>query len=113
MNDMTVITAEQANGMRQACKEKIALAIALERLETNPDFQMFITEYLEKEPVRLVHLLGDASVNMSDKKESFRADIQERMVGISRLAEFMRNINMLANQARKTLEDLSNAEIGE
>lgn len=105
------ITAEQANQLRQDCQRQIDLAVSLERLHTNEDFKkVFLTEYVEKEPVRLVSLLSEASFNMSGKKAEYRDDIQERMIGISRFQEFIRNTFRLADQAKNTLDDLSQAQ---
>ena len=73
---------------------------------------VFIDHYMEKEPARLVHLLGDASVNMGDKKDAIREDVKERMIGIARFAEFIRSTYALANMAENTLHDL-NIEISQ
>ena len=113
MSNETTITFEQANAIRKSCREKIALAESLDALYANKHFKMFMDEYLEKEPVRLVHLLGDASINLGDRKEALRNDIQERMIGIARMKEYMRNVYRMAEQAQKTLEDLDKAEVAE
>lgn len=111
MSQETGITFDEAQEIRENCKHTIALADALTRLYSNPDFKMvFINHYMEKEPARLVHLLGDASVNMGDKKEAIREDVHERMIGIARFAEFIRGIYAMANMAENTLKDL-NTEI--
>lgn len=105
------ITAEQANQIRLDCQHQIDLAVSLERLHANEDFRkVFLTEYAEKEPVRLVSLLSEASFNMSGKKAEYREDIQERMIGISRFQEFIRNTFRLADQAKNTLDDLAQAQ---
>lgn len=111
MSQETGITFDEAQEIRENCKHTIALADALTRLYSNPDFKMvFIDHYMEKEPSRLVHLLGDASVNMGDKKEAIREDVHERMIGIARFAEFIRGVYAMANMAENTLKDL-NTEI--
>lgn len=113
MAQETGITFDEAQQMREKCKQQIALADALSRLHDNPDFKLvFINHYLEQEPVRLVQLLGDVSVNMGDKKEAIRADVQERMIGIARFAEYIRGTFALAGMAENTLNDL-NAEIAQ
>lgn len=113
MTQETGITFDEAQEIRENCKHTIALADALTRLHDNPDFKMvFIDHYMEKEPARLVHLLGDASVNMGDKKEAIREDVQERMIGIARFAEFVRGIYAMASMAENTLQDL-NTEIAQ
>ena len=48
---------------------------------------------------------------MSGKKNEHREEFIERIIGISRFSEFTRNVFRMAEQAHKTLEDLSNAEI--
>ena len=105
------ITAEQANQIRLDCQHQIDLAQSLERLHNNEDFKkVFIKEYTEKESARLVSLLSEASFNMSGKKQEYREDIQERMLGIARFEEFIRNTFRLAEQAEKTLDDLAQAQ---
>lgn len=104
------ITAEQANKIRQDCNHYIDLNNTLEKLYTNPDFQkVFMKNYLEDEAIRLVQLLGDPSLNMGGKKAEYREDLQERMIGIARFSEYLRYIPLKADQARKTLDDLANA----
>lgn len=113
MTQETGITFDEAQEIRENCKRTIALADALTRLHDNPDFKMvFIDHYMEKEPARLVHLLGDASVNMGDKKEAIREDVHERMIGIARFAEFIRGTYAMASMAENTLQDL-NTEIAQ
>ena len=108
MTQETGITFDEAQEIRENCKHTIALADALTRLRGNPDFNtVFIDHYMEKEPARLVHLLGDASINMGDKKEAIREDVKERMIGIARFAEFIRGIYTMANVAENTLQDLN------
>lgn len=107
----TELTPQMANQMREECKAKIALSDALLRLESNPDFQMICNEYLEKEPSRLVHLLADPTMNLGGQKELHRDELHERMIGIARFTEYMRNVHMLAERASKTLTDLNNAEM--
>lgn len=104
----TEITIEQAQQLRSNCKEAIALAESLERLHNNADFKaVFLDEFITKTPARLVGLLADASINMGTKKNEHREDLQERMIGIARLSEYMRNVFNMANQATKTLSDLN------
>ena len=104
------ITPEQANAIRKECGEHIARRNLLDRLEKNPDFQSFIKTYLEDEPVRLVHLYGEPSMNLNEKRELHREEIHERLIGIARFAEHLRGIHMIASQAEKQLEDLQKAE---
>lgn len=113
MTQETGITFDEAQEIRENCKHTIALANALTRLHDNPDFKMvFIDHYMQKEPARLVHLLGDMSVNMGDKKEAIREDVHERMIGIARFAEFIRGVYAMASMAENTLQDL-NTEIAQ
>ena len=104
------ITPEQANAIRKECGEHIARRNLLDRLEKNPDFQSFIKTYLEDEPVRLVHLYGEPSMNLNEKRELHREEIHERLIGIARLAEYLRGVRMIAQQAEKQLQDLDRAE---
>ena len=104
------ITPEQANAIRKECQEHIERKKLLDRLNQNPDFQNLIKFYLEEEPARLVHLYGDPSINMGDKKEVHREEIHERLIGIARFAEFLRGISAIAIQMEKQLQDLQKAE---
>ena len=104
------ITPEQANAIRKECGEHISRRNLLNRLEQNPDFQAFMKVYLEYEPIRLVHLYGEPSMNLNEKRELHREEIHERLVGIARFAEFLRGIRMIAQQAEKQLQDLDKAE---
>lgn len=111
MSDEIYCTREDLQELKAECKKKIALAEALERLRQNKDFkEVFIDFYTEKEAIRLVKLLGDQTVNMGSSKEAFRNDIQERMIGISRFNEVIRQIYLIAEQAEKTLLDIDHAE---
>lgn len=111
-NNEVTITPEDARMIRNECNRKIELANALSRLFVNEDFKkVFLEEYQKEEATRLVSLFGEASFNMSDKKEEHREEFIERIIGISRFSEYTRNVFRMAEQAQKTLEDLSNAEI--
>lgn len=105
------LTPEQANALREECKKTIEIANALARLEQNADYKkVFLEEYLHDEPARLVNLLGETQWNMSDKKDMFRFNLQEQMIGIARFSEFIRMVYMKAEQAKKNLDDLASAE---
>lgn len=106
------ITAEQANQIRKEAQEKIALADALTKLQANPDFEKLIMkDYLEQEAIRLTHLMAEPSFYMSDKANVYAKDIQERLMGIARFAEYTRNVFRTAEQAKKTLYDLEHADV--
>lgn len=107
----TELTMQQAEKMKEECKAKIELDNALLRLEANPDFKRLCEHYLEEEPARLVNLLADPNINLGSQKAVNREELQERMIGIARFSEYLRNIRLLAERANKTLEDLSQAEI--
>lgn len=108
MNEPIGITIEQAMEMKKDCQRKIDIADALTRLHDNPDFKLvFLDEYIESESTRLVNLLGDVSINNGDKKVVYREDIQERMIGIARFSEYIRNAYVLANIARKSIDDIN------
>lgn len=112
-NNVQTITVEEANRIRVAAQEAVAEADALERLQSNPDFQLVIQKrYFEQEPQRLVALLGDYNLNAEsmDKRNINREEIQECMIGIARLRTFMRSVYSRADQAQKMLEDLQKSE---
>mgnify|MGYP003604825906 CR=1 FL=1 len=107
------ITVDEANQIRDFSKEAIAEAEALERLQNNADFKLvFLGRYFEKEPQRLVGLLGDYNLNTKSPadREINREEIKECMIGIARLRTFMRGIYQRANEAQKMLEDLQKSE---
>ena len=111
MQKTTELTMEQVNRFREECKEPIAMADALDRLHNNADFQLvFVKNYGEKEPARLVHMLGEASQNTQEKKEHNRQELQECMIGIARFSEYCRSVYYRAFQAKKTLDNLLEAE---
>lgn len=113
MNEVREIElrVEQMQELKKQCKNKIALAEALHRLTQNEDFKnVFMHDYVEKESVRLVGLLGDTTLNFGVNKDESRCDIHERMIGISRFREHMRNIESIAQQAENTLESIHQAE---
>lgn len=107
------ITPAQMERLRRECNEKIELSNCLARLEKSRDFETIVNDYLHKEPIRLIHLLGEPSFNMSEKKSMHREELQERMIGIARCAEYLRSIHLQAEKAEQTLEDLRKAEQGE
>lgn len=105
------ITPEQANAIREDCREKITLSDRLKRLENNTDFKEFVKYYTEDNAARLVGLLGERTFNMDEKKQMYRDDIHEQMIGVARFKEFCGIVHQLATQAEKTLDDLNNATI--
>lgn len=112
MSTEQTITAEQANQLRTEYNRAIALRDHLIRLENNNDFQKFIEEYTKEEPVRLVSLLAEPSFNLGGKKELHREEIQERMIGIARFKEYIRNVYLLASKAEQSLAELNKAQFG-
>lgn len=107
-----VITAEQANTLREECDKAINMAKALDNLLVNPDFKKVFTEgYTKDEASRLVGLLGEPNFNMSADRQKIRMEIKESLIGIARFSEYCRKIKSMADQATKSLEDLANAEV--
>ena len=107
------ITIDETNRIRTLAQEAVAEADALDRLQSNPDYQLVIQKrYFEQEPQRLVGLLGDYNLNTEsvDKREINRKEIEECMIGIARLRTFMRSVYGRADQAQKMLEDLQKSE---
>lgn len=105
------LTAEEANNIRIECNKRIELAKALHNLYLNEDFKkVFLTGYVKDEASRLVSLLGEPNFNSSDKKANYREELHECMIGIGRFTEYCRNVFNIAEQADKTLHDLTEAE---
>lgn len=114
MNEDRIInlTPEEIKDLREQCHKKLDVAHALERLQNNADFKLvFMEGYSKDEPVRLIHLLGEPSINFGGKKDEFRGDLTEQMYGIARFAGYCRYVFQAAEQARKTLDGLTEAEI--
>lgn len=105
------ITPEQANAIRENCREKITLSDRLKRLENNTDFKEFVKYYTVDNAARLVGLLAERTFNLDDKKDMYRDDIKEQMIGIARFKEFCFVVHQLAVQAQKSLDDLNSATI--
>lgn len=109
--EKTELTFDELASLRKECKEKIDIAEALIRLQQSSDFNLvFGKNYVLEESSRLVSLLADASLNIGGKKAEYREDIQERMIGIARFSEYIRNVLNIADQADKTLKNLLEAE---
>lgn len=112
MNDrVTEITPEEAYAIREKNKFIIEKAEALLRLSNNADFKLvFLDEYINAEPSRLVQLLAEPTFNYGGKKAEQREDLQERMIGIARFSEYCRGVINLADIAKRDLEGLAEAE---
>ena len=111
-NNEVTITPEDARMIRSECNRKIELANALSRLFVNEDFKkVFLEESQKEEASRLVFFFVEASFNMVGKQEEHREELISQIIGISRFSDYTRNVFRMAEQAQKTLEDLSNAEI--
>lgn len=111
MSDEYSITIEEAKQMREQYNKNIELDLALQRLQNNADFKLvFLENYLINESVRNVGLLGDPTLNYGNNKIVVREDLHERMMGIARFSEYLRYIPLNAQQAKKGLNDLNEAE---
>ena len=105
------VSREEVEQMKKEAKRMVALGESLEKLLKNKDFIRLIQDsYLKDEPVRLVGLLGDSSVNMNEKRDLQRNDIQERLIGIARLAEYFRNVTGMKSFALRQLQELDQLE---
>jgi hypothetical protein len=79
----------------------VALAQALARLQSSPDFKLIIgTGYLRDEAVRLVH----AKANVALQSPKDQADILRDIDGIGCLESYFRTIEFNARQALKAIE---------
>jgi len=110
--EQLTITAEEANQMRKEHSDRIAKAKALKNLYLNEDFKkVFLEGYLKDEAVRLVGLLGEPNFNGSEKKDLYRAEIRECMIGIARFNEYCRQVFNMAQQSESMIKSLNEAEI--
>ena len=106
------LSAEQAEDLKRKCNEAIDLETSLDFLMNNKHFKkVFMEHYSVKEASRLVGLLGDQTINLSQNKDEYRQDFHERMVGIARFNEYLRQVKAIATQSRNTLEQLNNSNI--
>ena len=105
------VTLEQIDEMKANCKRAIDVANALDRLHKNADFKtVFLDNYMKDDVVRLVGLLGEQTINLGGKKDEHREEIQERLIGVARFQEYMRNVFRLADQAENDLIAAEEAE---
>ena len=105
------VTLEQIDEMKANCKRAIDVANALDRLHKNTDFKtVFLDNYMRDDVVRLVGLLGEQTINLGGKKYEHREEIQERLIGVARFQEYMRNVFRLADQAENDLIAAEEAE---
>ena len=110
-NELVGITAEDALRLRQEASKQFALADALTRLHDNPDFKLLILEdYLQNEPMRLVHMLAENCIVYGPNSEAQLRDNREQMIGVARLGSYFRNIYRIAEGAQKTIMSLEEAE---
>ena len=105
------ITLEEMQEMKEENLKFIEREESLQKLLKNRDFKKVFTEYYCKDyAVRLVSLLGDHSLNLSGKKNEEREELTEKMIGIARFQTFMRSVELLADQARKNLDNIEKAK---
>lgn len=99
MSNEDTIKAIEAN-IKEA-KKFVAVADALERLESNRDFKLLIGDgYFTREAVRLVHLKADPSMQKDENQKS----IVSQMDAIGSLSQFFVAVRQQANLARKAIE---------
>ena len=81
-------------------KRAIELGNNVDRLVNNRDFKkLILDEYLREEPIRLVHLLSDPSMNSPESRQA----ITVQMEAISSFRRFLENKTQLAEISRKSL----------
>lgn len=68
------------------------MALALERLEKNPDFKMVVLEgYFKDKAINGVSLLATDYI----KQNGFRSDVMEQLIAISQLEDYFATIKSL------------------
>lgn len=93
--------------LRNECNAIISMRDSLRKLESNPDFAKVINAYLQGEPVRIAMLYGDASLNQDPQKFGIhRRELEERIIGVARFAEYLRSLHQRAAIAEKQLYDI-------
>ena len=100
-NELTADEIKEYNyyvGMRQA----------LERLETNPDFQKVILDgYFKDKAVNGVSLLATTYI----KRNGLRPDVMESLVAISQLQDYFISIKQLGAEAPEDIDDEDDTSI--
>lgn len=110
------LTVQEAEQLRSNCKKQIELQESLIRLMNNSDFKkVFLENYTKEEPSRIVALLAESSFNMVEpnRKKMYREDLEERLIGIARFSEYLRQISSIAEKAKATLDELATATLTE
>lgn len=93
----------QANIERAQAETRVKLGKAFERLHTNKDFKLLISEgYFKDYAAQQVSLLADPGTN----KEEVHAGLR----GISELLAYFRAVEMHATVAQRTVDELNQAE---
>ncbi len=106
------ITAAEAKQLREDCERYIKNEERLNRLKNNQDFkELFLEEYCKNECERLVHLLSEPNLMMSEKASYFKEDIHDQMIAVAKFSHWLRNVHLLAEQARNSLDSLNQATI--
>lgn len=91
----------------QQAKKTVELSKALERLESNRDFQTVIqNSYLRDEAIRLVHAKSNPGLQSPEKQAAVIRDIDS----IGTLATYLRQIHQFADAAQQAIND-SEAEL--
>lgn len=84
----------------QAARENVELGQAFERLMQSPDFRKVILHgYLDREPVRLVHLKGDHAMQDTASQSS----ILRQMDAIGSLGHYFNSVRHLAALGNKSV----------
>lgn len=98
INEQTVaIELNVANARNQK-----DLAVSLERLYSNKDFQAVVTNgYFREEAVRLVLARGAANLQTPEHQAKLQAEID----AVSRFSSYLDTINFFGQQAVKAIED--------
>jgi len=85
----------------KGARKLIALGDSLERLKSNRDFRLLVSEgYFEKEAVRLVHLKSNPGFQSPQMQDS----VLKQIDAIGNLNLYFQTISQQAALARKSLE---------
>ena len=97
---MTQDTVQQIEAAIQHDKKTVELDNALQRLESNRDFNLVITEgYLKKEAIRLVHLKADPAFDTPARQ----AAVMTQIDAIGGLLQYFRTVSFNASIAAKSI----------
>ena len=99
---MSSVTEKDIEIALTNAKSEMGLGKSLERLLNNKDFKKIVmSEYLEQEAIRLVHLKADFNMRAPHLQENVTRDID----AIGSFKQFLMRIEQRAEEGQDTVDD--------